>query len=187
MSIVYTPFEEELQKLLKEVGLGINHIESYETRDKKDLILYLKDGKTIRIRNKRLVELSRIRTNEKLLESYFSRKALLERLYLLENLFVRRIGYEKFERKYSSLPASKLIKRIIKIEENNKEHILHLKDYLITMISNLLTIRSKSPYYPEGIEEKLHKMNTQELIEIYNEFSSGEISEYNLQILLNIK
>jgi hypothetical protein len=183
MSIVNL-FEEELERELKEMGLNLTDVESYE-RKGKGLVVYLKTGQEIRINDPYLVELAEAKTKEEILAYSLSKGALLARLHALESIFKGMKEWEEFEKRYSSLAPSDLLRRIREIEEEYQAQLSKLKDYLITAISCLLT--SKGPYYPTGIDIELSKRTIQELAEIYTKLSSTErITENDLEILLNI-
>jgi hypothetical protein len=184
MSIVNL-FEEELERKLKNMGLNLTDVESYE-RKGNGLVVYLKTGQEIRIINDPyLVELAEAKTKEEILAYSLSKDALLARLYALESIFKGREEWEEFKKRYSSLAPSDLLREIRKIEKEYQAQLSKLKDYLIARISYLLTL--KGSCYPTGVDILLGRRNTQELAEIYAKLSSTErITEKDLEILLNI-
>jgi hypothetical protein len=178
-------FEEELEKELKKVGLTLSDVESYEREGKEKLVLYLKTGIHYKINNPYLARLAEAKTNEEILVHSLSRDALLKRLYALENIFKGRSEWEEFKKRYSSFAPSDLLRKIREMEKKYQAELSNLKDYLISLISSLLT--SKASYYPTHIYILLGRRTTQELAEIYTKLSSTErISEEDLEILLDI-
>jgi hypothetical protein len=178
-------FNEELERELKRVGLTLSDVKNYERKGKDKLVIYLNTGQEFRINNPYLVRLAETKTNEEILASSLSRDALLVRLYALENIFKGREEWEKFKERYSSFTPLDLLRRIREIEEGYQAELSKFKDYLITRISYLLTL--KSSYYPTGIDIELSRRTTQELTEIYAKLSRSErITEDDLEILLNI-
>ena len=177
-------FEEELERELRKNGLSINDVKNYEIRE--NLVLYLKTGSTLIIRDPYLVRLANARTREEVIAGYIPRNSLLARLFVLENILVGKVEWEDFIKKYSSLTNQEIVEKIIEIEKKNSEYLPRLKEDLVYLLLYLLS--RKGPYYPEGAEEILKRRTSQELAEFYAKFSAAEkIAPDDLGLLLNVE
>jgi len=180
MSIVNI-FEEKLESELGKIGLGIDDVEKYETIG-NNLVLYLKNGYQVKINNPYLAKLAKAKTNEEIITECISKKSLLARLYMLENIFIGKRKWEDFLKKYASYTPRELFQRIRELEEKNSEYLHRLKEYAKVLIASIIV--NNGPYYPTGIDELLSKKTNQELAEIYVKLSNGEISGRDLRNLV---
>ena len=181
MSIVNI-FEEELEIVLRQIGLSIDDIVNYETRD-NGLVLYLKNGHQVRINHPYLARLAEAKTNEEIIAHTVPKKNLLARLYMLENIFVGKIKWEDFLDKYVSYTSQEIFRRIRELEENNSKYMPKLKECAKALIAYALA--NNDSCYPIGIDDSLSTRTLQELAEIYIRVSAGKISIRDLRELCN--
>jgi len=177
MSVVNL-LEEELEPILKKMGLSINDIEKYETEG-KNLLVYIKGvSQPLKIKSPYLVDLAKAKIEKERIADILAREKLLARLYLLESLVDREREVKDFLKEYNSFTSRELLQRIIELEENVQDYLPKLKGYAtIKIISTLI---KKRLHYISGMDMILNAKTLQELAEIHLKLSSGEFSVEDL-------
>jgi len=175
-------FYEHLEKKYK---IEPSDVSSFEV-EKSSVVIYMKDGKVVRIHDEELKAYANALIDESIFEDLIGKDGLIIRLYAIKFTYEGlRIPFSEFKNVYQNKGIDELKSEILKYEQ---EYIRDYGDFVEHMCTSLLsdTIkRKKSKSIPVGIRCDELPYTSQEMAKIIAETSEKDrISLYDIFIRL---